>query len=164
MGSAALQQPTPGEEFGMDGKLDAMRGIENAMEHGQFPADPSFCTFWSAVAIGALVKGSPIESVRGVILADVFVISQVTFHDTRANGADRSFLLLSVSITLRADAVPFQRALTGGEVRPTGAGCIVLLSRPRKHRSLKVSRRQAQRSRICRAGETVPRNPRAGNI
>ncbi|CBN75496.1 hypothetical protein Esi_0111_0052 [Ectocarpus siliculosus] len=29
----------------------------------QLPMDPSACTFWCAVALGALVKGSPIESV-----------------------------------------------------------------------------------------------------
>ncbi|CAN0400997.1 unnamed protein product [Scytosiphon promiscuus] len=28
------------------------------------PKDPSFCTFWCAVAVGALAKGSPIESVE----------------------------------------------------------------------------------------------------
>lgn len=30
----------------------------------QYPMDPSICTFWCAVALGALVKGSPIEAVR----------------------------------------------------------------------------------------------------
>jgi len=27
------------------------------------PADPSACTFWCAVAMGAILKGSPVESV-----------------------------------------------------------------------------------------------------
>lgn len=30
------------------------------------PAGPSACTFWCAVAMGALAKGRPIESVSGV--------------------------------------------------------------------------------------------------
>ena len=30
----------------------------------QLPMDPSTCIFWCAVALGALVKGNPIESVR----------------------------------------------------------------------------------------------------
>lgn len=37
----------------------------------QLPKDPSFCTFWCAVAMGALAKGSPIESVSSNRLASI---------------------------------------------------------------------------------------------
>ncbi|CAM9966772.1 unnamed protein product [Scytosiphon promiscuus] len=64
MTSATHQRPPDGEGSCMEGKLDTIGGIENAMEHGRFHEDPSLCTFWSAVAIGALAKGRPIESVE----------------------------------------------------------------------------------------------------
>ena len=39
--------------------------IGNAFGGGkELPMDPSTCMFWCAVALGALVKGSPVESVR----------------------------------------------------------------------------------------------------
>lgn len=65
MASGSHQWLPAGEDYGMEGTLDTIGGIEDAMGRGGVPADPSFCTFWSAVAIGALVKGRPTESVRG---------------------------------------------------------------------------------------------------
>ncbi|CAM9742317.1 unnamed protein product [Ectocarpus sp. 6 AP-2014] len=37
--------------------------LSKTLARNQLPMDPSACTFWCAVALGALVKGSPIESV-----------------------------------------------------------------------------------------------------
>ncbi|CAM9214136.1 unnamed protein product [Ectocarpus sp. 12 AP-2014] len=37
--------------------------LSKTSARNQLPMDPSACTFWCAVALGALVKGSPIESV-----------------------------------------------------------------------------------------------------
>ncbi|CBN75492.1 hypothetical protein Esi_0111_0038 [Ectocarpus siliculosus] len=37
--------------------------LSKTSARNQFPMDPSACTSWCAVALGALVKGSPIESV-----------------------------------------------------------------------------------------------------
>ncbi|CBN75493.1 expressed unknown protein [Ectocarpus siliculosus] len=37
--------------------------LSKTSARNQFPMDPSACTFWCAVALGALAKGSPIESV-----------------------------------------------------------------------------------------------------
>lgn len=34
---------------------------------GRLPVDPSTCVFWSAVALGSLVKGRPLESVRNSV-------------------------------------------------------------------------------------------------
>lgn len=33
-------------------------------DDGHVPMDPSTCTFWCTVALGALVRGQPLESVR----------------------------------------------------------------------------------------------------
>lgn len=38
-------------------------GFGHTHRGGGLRMDPSTCVFWSAVALGALVKGSPIESV-----------------------------------------------------------------------------------------------------
>eukprot|EP00903_Cladosiphon_okamuranus_P015992 g14770.t1 len=49
------------------GQFDAVTSggsSTSAMEGNQYPMDPSVCTFWCAVALGALVKGSPIEAVE----------------------------------------------------------------------------------------------------
>ncbi len=42
---------------------DIVEGIRGS---SSLPADPSICTFWCAVAVGALVKGCPVESVSGM--------------------------------------------------------------------------------------------------
>lgn len=69
--------PRREEGFGTDfcreeGPLGA---LEDGATFGCIPGmnqsstDPSFCTFWCAVALGALAKGSPVESVSGNRLA-----------------------------------------------------------------------------------------------
>lgn len=42
-----------------------------ALEGNQLPMDPPTCTFWCAVALGALVKGTPVDSVRSSMLATI---------------------------------------------------------------------------------------------
>lgn len=63
----------PGQDLGVDTDSFAENEQSGAVAVGsilsgidQLPKDPSFCTFWCAVALGALAKGSPIESVRQV--------------------------------------------------------------------------------------------------
>ncbi|CAM9113851.1 unnamed protein product [Ectocarpus sp. 8 AP-2014] len=63
---SSLQQSVVGNDCDGGGHLDAIaRGAEwiKASERNQLPRDPSTCTFWCAIALGALAKGSPIESV-----------------------------------------------------------------------------------------------------
>lgn len=67
MMSPAIQQPFAGGDVGAEGIFDAIaRGVEwsKALEEHQLPMNPSTCTFWCAIALGALAKGSPFESVR----------------------------------------------------------------------------------------------------
>lgn len=65
MSHRSVRHP-PGPAHGRwdTGELDAVSAGGGALEESQFPMDPSTCTFWCAVAVGALVKGRPIESVR----------------------------------------------------------------------------------------------------
>ncbi|CAN0185752.1 unnamed protein product [Scytosiphon promiscuus] len=52
---------------GEEGALDALEGrgdFGHVPGIDQLPIDPSFCPFWCAVALGALAKGCPIESVN----------------------------------------------------------------------------------------------------
>ncbi|CAN0429500.1 unnamed protein product, partial [Hapterophycus canaliculatus] len=51
-----------GEE-GQSSALEVRGTSGNISGMKQLPMDPSFCTFWCAVAVGALAKGSPVESV-----------------------------------------------------------------------------------------------------
>lgn len=57
-----------GQHYGAEEKLDASLlggDCEDALVGRHRPVDPSSCAFWFAVAIGALVKGRPVESVSG---------------------------------------------------------------------------------------------------
>ncbi|CAN0200762.1 unnamed protein product [Ectocarpus sp. 8 AP-2014] len=63
---ASLLQLTVGADCGDEGPFDAVESGADwikASERNQLPMDPSTCTFWCAIALGALAKGSPIESV-----------------------------------------------------------------------------------------------------
>ncbi|CAM9393289.1 unnamed protein product, partial [Hapterophycus canaliculatus] len=57
-----------GNDYHVDGGQLSARDVGstfgNLFGTKQLPKDPSFCTFWCAVAVGALSKGSPIESVK----------------------------------------------------------------------------------------------------
>lgn len=59
-----------GEE-GQFGSLGAGDMSGNVSGMNQLLNDPAFCTFWCAVAVGGLAKGSPIESVSGNRLGGV---------------------------------------------------------------------------------------------
>ncbi|CAM9741827.1 unnamed protein product [Ectocarpus sp. 6 AP-2014] len=64
---ASSQQPVFGDDCDEGGHyFEAVApgdDLSKTSARNQFPMDPSACTFWCAVALGALVKGSPIESV-----------------------------------------------------------------------------------------------------
>ncbi|CAM9538320.1 unnamed protein product [Ectocarpus sp. 8 AP-2014] len=66
MVSPAIQQSFVGGDFGAEGPFDSIAGgVEwSKVSRGhQLPMNPSTCTFWCAIALGALAKGSPLESV-----------------------------------------------------------------------------------------------------
>lgn len=59
-----------GGDSGTVGRLDAIfrKGeVCSALGGGELPIGPSTCVFWCAVALGALVRGNPIESVSGML-------------------------------------------------------------------------------------------------
>ena len=61
---SALQRS--GGDGDQQGRFDEMVEGANwskASEGHQLPMNPATCTFWCAIALGALVKGRPIESV-----------------------------------------------------------------------------------------------------
>ncbi|CAM9529251.1 unnamed protein product, partial [Ectocarpus sp. 12 AP-2014] len=63
---ASLQQSASGADCDGGRFVDAIAPGANwnkASERHQLPMDPSTCTFWCAIALGALAEGSPIESV-----------------------------------------------------------------------------------------------------
>ncbi|CAM9542929.1 unnamed protein product, partial [Hapterophycus canaliculatus] len=69
MVAAASQQETVSntdsvEEEGHFGTLLGWGAFSNATKTKRVPQDPSLATFWAAVAVGALAKGTPIEAVE----------------------------------------------------------------------------------------------------
>ncbi|CAN0314629.1 unnamed protein product, partial [Ectocarpus fasciculatus] len=60
---APLQHSTVGGACGEAGSMVRASCWSKANEEPQLPMDPSTCTFWCAIALGALAKGSPVESV-----------------------------------------------------------------------------------------------------
>lgn len=61
---APLQQSAAGGACGEVGSMVRAPCWNKASEEPQLPMDPSTCTFWCAIALGALAKGCPVESVR----------------------------------------------------------------------------------------------------
>ncbi|CAN0090205.1 unnamed protein product [Ectocarpus sp. 4 AP-2014] len=60
---ASLQQSAVGGACGEVGSMVRAPCGNKASEEPQLPMDPSTCTFWCAIALGALAKGCPVESV-----------------------------------------------------------------------------------------------------
>lgn len=52
------------DEEGQLGALEVGTTSSDVLRANHLLKDPSFCTFWCAVALGALAKGIPVESVR----------------------------------------------------------------------------------------------------
>lgn len=44
--------------------------------HGTLPHDPSMCLLWCAVALGALVRGCPLENVGRLLAASIGTVRQ----------------------------------------------------------------------------------------
>lgn len=66
---ATLQQSSDTSDCGKGGIFGAMPTEgSNTLGGSSHPMDPSTCIFWCAVALGALVKGIPIESVSNDVL------------------------------------------------------------------------------------------------
>ena len=63
------QQPAVGEGHRYGWQVAGITGgleLCNALSGKDLPMDPSTCIFWCAVALGAFVRGSPIETVSRV--------------------------------------------------------------------------------------------------
>ena len=58
-GSVRVQHSDSGDYSATDQHFDTIIAADNELH-----VDPSTCVFWCAVALGSLVKGRPIESVR----------------------------------------------------------------------------------------------------
>lgn len=72
VGTDTRHPPAFGDDRGQrplgDGTAE---GVEFRTESGGrgLPMDPSTCVFWCAIALGALVRGSPFETVSGSCLS-----------------------------------------------------------------------------------------------
>ncbi|CAM9117200.1 unnamed protein product [Hapterophycus canaliculatus] len=91
--AASQQKPAfSTDRFGEDGQFGTLFGgctFGNASGISRLRKEPSFSTFWSAVALGALAKGSPFEAVRRNRFASVVLIvvgqAYPDFFSTRAS-------------------------------------------------------------------------------
>lgn len=68
MASPSVRHPSDSANAPWDrGQFGAVTNGEGSeLDGNQHPTDPSACTFWCAVALGALVKGCPVEAVRTI--------------------------------------------------------------------------------------------------
>lgn len=83
------QQSNFGDDCGEDGQPDALTmrgGVGNTFGGKELPVDPSTCVFWCAVALGALIKGSPIESVSEPIArSGILMKEQIGIHREKSS-------------------------------------------------------------------------------
>ncbi|CAM9151229.1 unnamed protein product [Ectocarpus sp. 8 AP-2014] len=110
---SSLQQSVVGADYDAGGHLDAIaRGEEwiKASERNQLPRDPSTCTFWCAIALGALAKGSPIESV-----SKYSELAQEALAASGSGPADvevaKAWVILAYLYCFMGDMVGFQEYL-----------------------------------------------------
>ncbi|CAM9574729.1 unnamed protein product [Ectocarpus fasciculatus] len=110
---ADLQQPTVRTDCDDEGPFDAIaRGADwsKASECNQLPMDPSTCTFWCAIALGALAKGSPVESV-----SKYFELAQEALAKSYSGPADlevaKAWAILAYLCGFMGDVVQFQEYL-----------------------------------------------------
>lgn len=153
---AASRTSCSGEEQQFATLLD-WGPFRNVSEMDQLPKDPSFSTFWSAVALGALSKGHPFQAVRGSRLAcDVVQIMDYSGRpDTQDQGchsfriirlATTPFKFITVTTTLRgscctlaSSCLLFHFAVEGGNLLSAGkgsSGCKPLWSHKRRARQV----------------------------
>ncbi|CAM9555961.1 unnamed protein product [Ectocarpus fasciculatus] len=84
--------------------------LSKASAGNQLPMDPSACTFWCAVALGALAKGSPFESV-----ASYAQLAQEALAKSRSDPADaevaKAWLILANLYGFMGDMERFEKYL-----------------------------------------------------
>lgn len=61
--------------------------------NGELPVDPSTCVFWCAVALGSLMKGRPIKSVRNGAHNSILlcIVSPAQYHRDQTYSSVNSF-------------------------------------------------------------------------
>lgn len=131
-GSVSVQRSDSGDDYSTtEQNFDAIMPADSL-----FTVDPSACVFWCAVALGALVKGQPIESVRNgvqyILLcrrqsvtaaghAPMLVLPGGGGYDT--NMAQSIFSPSTVWYFASTSAeAPHCASVSGGEVLPSGKG------------------------------------------
>ncbi|CAN0384642.1 unnamed protein product, partial [Scytosiphon promiscuus] len=82
-----------GEE-GKFGACEVGSTFENVSGVNPLPKGPSVCTFWCAVAVGALAKGSPIESVERY-----YQLATEAWMVGRSGSTDAELATASVNLT-----------------------------------------------------------------
>lgn len=107
---ASRERPALGAGGGEAGRCDDHGmggGFDDAFGREELPMAPSTCIFWCAVALGALVKGSPIESVsrwllfrvvdnvKLVVVGEVEASLRASAHSARWRLNSRTRALLS---------------------------------------------------------------------
>ncbi|CAM9752876.1 unnamed protein product [Ectocarpus fasciculatus] len=110
---SSLQQSAVGADCDDESSFDAIaRGADwsQASERNQLPMDPSTCTFWCAIALGALAKGSPIESV-----SKYSELAQEALAKSYSGPADveiaKAWVILAYLCCFMGDMVRFQEYL-----------------------------------------------------
>ncbi|CAM9545027.1 unnamed protein product, partial [Hapterophycus canaliculatus] len=93
----ARREPDCGTNcFDKEGQVGGLKGrgtFGHASGIDPLPKDPSVCTFWCAVALGALAKGSPVESVASYAQLAIAALTASRSGSTVANLTKASAIL-----------------------------------------------------------------------
>lgn len=108
-------------------------GVNPSLTGEDLPEDLSTCVFWSAVGLGAIVKGNPIESVRMPHRTGGFLsLSSVSFAGKCFSGCalhcrySRSECTRTISPTDRTaeEGPSLELIFKGDALHPTGERCV----------------------------------------
>ncbi|CAN0123290.1 unnamed protein product [Ectocarpus sp. 6 AP-2014] len=117
MVSPAIQQSFVGGDFGAGGPFDSIAGgVEWSKASGghQLPMNPSTCTFWCAIALGALAKGSPVESVAKYCQLAHEALAKSSLEPTDAEVA-KAWAIMGYLYGFMGDSAKYQHYLALSE-------------------------------------------------
>ncbi len=127
-----LSPTAAGQGCGEENKCDTYRVEDDAVHTfggNQLPIGPTACTFWCAVAIGSLVKGSPVQSVSDRYPAVSIRSTQLSVQGHVHNYEKRFLARHRRRPCVSQRELPpttccalFRRVVKGGEVRATSQG------------------------------------------
>lgn len=160
MAATARREPTSStdccDEEGQLGAVERWGTFSDVLGMDELPKDPSSCTFWCAVALGALAKGSSVESVRGdmfalvalhswnMLVANKSVVVFRMFELSLIEGKSDTFFLARANISivlLKVGILPTGKRSFGGKPSHSRRACKVSITQKQPFGTSQADRR-----------------------